>query len=346
MHSFFPCAISPVGANTPLKESKCHATIQSWPSFTLWLLSVYTNESLYCTFTQYTLFIRSFYAFIRLSISVAVSFEITELISLSPSLSFSSLLLISKLLLLPHSDACCCQCCVVLLGCAILVWTVPSLDSPGTRERSFHQYRMELYVCMLRLFLFAYLCECCAFVLPSSASFLSPSPFALAHLWWSAHVVPPGVSLLLFASVPVRSRCTLLKLHLAFSLLVVAYTFPVWQVIVGWHALGVWSILCPCQSWRWMPPPHTLLQLTVIQVLLSTVNFVMGDCEELKIDTFNTNGLGVFKKRKDLFDFLRKQSAHISCNKKHTGKQGQRMWSDHSGVLNVLLLGRTVQVKE
>ena len=69
------------------------------------------------------------------------------------------------------------------------------------------------------------LCECCTFVLPSSASFLPPSPFAVAHLWWSAHVVPPCVSLLLFASVPVSSRCTLLKLHLALSLLVVACTF-------------------------------------------------------------------------------------------------------------------------
>ena len=37
----------------------------------------------------------------------------------------------------------------------------------------------------------------------------------------------------------------------------------------------------------------------------------MGDCEELKIVTFNTNGLGEFKKRKDVFDFLRKQSANI-----------------------------------
>ena len=105
------------------------------------------------------------------------------------------------------------------------LWTVPSLDSPGTRERSSHQYSMKLYVCMLHLFLFASLCECCAFVLPSSASFLSPSPFALAHLFWSAHVVPPGVSLLLFTSVSVSSRCTLLKLHLALSLLVVACTF-------------------------------------------------------------------------------------------------------------------------
>ena len=43
--------------------------------------------------------------------------------------------------------------------------------------------------------------------------------------WWSAHVAPPGVSLLLFASVPVSSRCTLLKLHLPLSLLVVACTF-------------------------------------------------------------------------------------------------------------------------
>ena len=110
------------------------------------------------------------------------------------------------------------------VDCTFL-WTVASLDSPGTRERSSHQYSMKLYVCMLHLFLFASLCECCAFVLPSSASFLSPFPFALAHLWWSAHVVPPGVSLLLFTSVPVSSRCTLLKLHLALSLLVVACTF-------------------------------------------------------------------------------------------------------------------------
>ena len=68
------------------------------------------------------------------------------------------------------------------MDCTFL-WTVPSLNSPGTRERSFHQYSMKLYVCMLHLFLFASLCECCAFVLPSSASFLSSSPFALAHLW-------------------------------------------------------------------------------------------------------------------------------------------------------------------
>ena len=37
----------------------------------------------------------------------------------------------------------------------------------------------------------------------------------------------------------------------------------------------------------------------------------MGVCEELKIVTFNTNGLGLFKKRKHVFDFLRKQSANI-----------------------------------
>ena len=37
----------------------------------------------------------------------------------------------------------------------------------------------------------------------------------------------------------------------------------------------------------------------------------MGDCEELNIVTFNTNGLGKFKKRKGVFDFLRKQSANI-----------------------------------
>ena len=85
-----------------------------------------------------------------------------------------------------------------------------------------------------------------------------------------------------------------------------------------------------CQSW-WMPPPHTLLQLTVTQVLLSTVNFVLGVCEELKIVTFNTNGLGLFKKRKHVFDFLRKQSANIFLLQE-TLENGQRMWSDHSGV--------------
>ena len=37
----------------------------------------------------------------------------------------------------------------------------------------------------------------------------------------------------------------------------------------------------------------------------------MGDCEELKIVTFNTNGLGEFKKRKDVLDFLRKESVNI-----------------------------------
>ena len=37
----------------------------------------------------------------------------------------------------------------------------------------------------------------------------------------------------------------------------------------------------------------------------------MGDCEELKIVTFNTNGLVEVKTRKDVFDFLRKQSANI-----------------------------------
>ena len=161
------------------------------------------------------------------------------------------------------------------VDCTFL-WTVPSLDSPGTIERSSHQYSMKLYVCMLHLFLFASLCECCAFVLPSSASFLSPSPFALAHLWWSAHVVPPSVSLLLFASVPVSSRCTLLKLHLALSLLV-ACTFSSLTSHCRLMCIGCLSILCPCRSWS-LPPSHTLLQLTVTQVLLSTVNFVMGDC--------------------------------------------------------------------
>ena len=37
----------------------------------------------------------------------------------------------------------------------------------------------------------------------------------------------------------------------------------------------------------------------------------MSDCEELKIITFNANGFGEFKNRKDIFDFLRKQSANV-----------------------------------
>ena len=72
------------------------------------------------------------------------------------------------------------------------------------------------------------------------------------------------------------------------------------------------------------PSPHP--PSTVTQVLLSTVNFVMGDYEELKIVTFNTNGLGEFKQRKDGFDFLRINKVQIfSCYEKHTGKRGQRM---------------------
>ena len=88
------------------------------------------------------------------------------------------------------------------------------------------------------------------FVLPSSASFLSPSSFALAHLCWSAHVVPPGVSLLLFASVPVSSRCTLLKLHLTLSFLgIVACTFS----SLTSHCRLTCNecfvhYICPCQS--------------------------------------------------------------------------------------------------
>ena len=69
----------------------------------------------------------------------------------------------------------------------------------------------------------------------------------------------------------------------------------------------------------------------------------MGDCEELKIVTFNTNGLGVFKKRKDVFDFLRKQSGNIFLLQETHWKTGAE---NVSGVLNVLLLGQTVQVKE
>ena len=193
----------------------------------------------------------------------------------------------------------------MLLGCTILEWTGPSLDSPGTRERSSHQYSMKLYVCMLHLFLFASLCECCAFVLPSSASFLSPSSFALADLWWSAHVVPPGVSLLLFASVP--SVHDMYTTETAFGTLATCCGLYFFQFDKSLSADMHW-VFGPFSALVGHGPPFPHPPSTVTQVLLSTVNFVMGDCEELKIVTFNTNGLGEFKKRKDVFDFLRKQS--------------------------------------
>ena len=78
---------------------------------------------------------------------------------------------------------------------------------------------------------------------------------------------------------------------------------------------------------------------TVTQVLLSTVNFVVGDYEELKIVTFNTNGLGEFKQRKDVFDFLRKQSANIFLLQETL----------ENGAVNVIRSqwdSQTVQVKE
>ena len=37
----------------------------------------------------------------------------------------------------------------------------------------------------------------------------------------------------------------------------------------------------------------------------------MMDCEELKMVTFNANGLGDFRKRKDVFDFLRKENGNV-----------------------------------
>ena len=86
------------------------------------------------------------------------------------------------------------------------------------------------------------------------------------------------------------------------------------------------------------PSPHP--PSTVTQVLLSTVNFVMGDCEELKIVTFNTNGLGEFKQRKDGFDFLRKQSANIFLLRETHWKTGAE------NVIRSQWDSQTVQVKE
>ena len=86
------------------------------------------------------------------------------------------------------------------------------------------------------------------------------------------------------------------------------------------------------------PSPHP--PSTVTQVLLSTVNFVMGDYEELKIVTFNTNGLGEFKKRKDVFDFLCKQSANIFLLRETHWKTGAE------NVIRSQWDSQTVQVKE
>ncbi len=66
----------------------------------------------------------------------------------------------------------------------------------------------------------------------------------------------------------------------------------------------------------------------------------MGDYEELKIVTFNTNGLGEFKKRKDVFDFLRKQSANIFLLRETHWKTGAE------NVIRSQWDSQTVQVKE
>ena len=73
----------------------------------------------------------------------------------------------------------------------------------------------------------------------------------------------------------------------------------------------------------------------------------MSECEELKLFTFNVNGLGEFKKRKDVFDFLRKQSGNIYfLQETHWKSDIWRMLSDHNGASSVLLLGRTLEVRE
>ena len=53
-------------------------TIETLPSFTPRLLSVYRNKNLYCKYTQHILFTHSFYAFIRIFISVTVSSKTTK----------------------------------------------------------------------------------------------------------------------------------------------------------------------------------------------------------------------------------------------------------------------------
>ena len=55
---------TPSSNNSPKRS----VTIQTSPLFTVRLLPFYPNKSLYCKFTQCTLLMRSFYAFIRLFI--------------------------------------------------------------------------------------------------------------------------------------------------------------------------------------------------------------------------------------------------------------------------------------
>ena len=56
---------TPSSNNSPKRS----VTIQTSPLFTVRLLPFYPNKSLYCKFTQCTLLMRSFYAFIRLFIN-------------------------------------------------------------------------------------------------------------------------------------------------------------------------------------------------------------------------------------------------------------------------------------
>ena len=63
------------------------------------------------------------------------------------------------------------------------------------------------------------------------------------------------------------------------------------------------------------PSPH-LPSTDCRPGIIVNSKFVMGDREELKIVTFNTNDLGEFKKKKDVFDLLRKQSANLKKKKK------------------------------
>ena len=50
----------------------------------------------------------------------------------------------------------------------------------------------------------------------------------------------------------------------------------------------------------------------------------MAEHEKLNIYSFNANGLGNFKKKKDVFDFVRKQSVNIFHCKKLIGRLNRK----------------------
>ena len=128
-------------------------------------------------------------------------------------------------------------------------------------------------------------------------------------------MVQRRVSLLLFAYVPVSSRCALLKLHLTLSLLVVACTFLTLTSHCRLTCIVRLVHSLPLSVMVHAPSPHLPSTDCHSGIIINS------QCLSCVIvtATFNTNGLGQFKKRKDFLIFSTK-----FCYKKQTGKQRQR----------------------